>query len=53
MNMILFRPHFVVVFFALQMHEIQLIDEPQLFKEFDRSVNRGAINVRLPFAGSG
>jgi len=42
----------VIVFFALQVHEVQLINEPKFLEELNSAVNSCAINVRLLLAGS-
>ena len=44
MKMIFLRPNFVVMLLSVQVHEIQLVYEPQPLQQLDRSVDGRAIN---------
>ena len=45
MNVIASGLDFVVMFFALQVHQVQLVDESKSFEEFDGSIHRRAVDV--------
>ena len=47
MDVIPARLHLVVMLFALQVHQNQFIDQPKLFQEFDGSIQRCTVNIRL------
>jgi hypothetical protein len=49
-NMIAFGLHLVIMLFSLQMHEIELIDEPEFLEEFDGAINRSPIDMGLSLA---
>lgn len=51
MNVIAPGLDFVVMFFTLQVHQVQLVDESKSFEEFNGSIHRRAVNVW--FASSG
>jgi hypothetical protein len=44
--------HLVIMLFPLQMHEVELIDEPEFLEEFNGAINSSPIDVRLSFAGA-
>jgi hypothetical protein len=51
MQVILLRLDFVIVFFAVEMHEIELVDHAQALEQFDGPVNCGAVDLWIAFAG--
>ena len=38
--------HFVIMLFALQMHQVQFVDQPMLLEQFEGPVHGGAIDIR-------
>jgi hypothetical protein len=50
MQMVLPGLDFVVMLFAVQVHQIELIDHAQPFEQLERPVHRSSINVRIPLA---
>ena len=43
--------HFVKMFFAFEMHEVELIHQPQSLQKIDGAINGGSIDIGLPLAG--
>jgi len=50
MQMLLLGLDFVIVLFAVEMHQVQFVDQAQLFEQLDGSVNRSLIDIRIPLA---
>lgn len=51
MNVIPACLDFVVMLLALQVHQIQFVNQPKLLQEFDGSIHCRTVNVRLPLPG--
>ena len=51
MDMIAFGLDLVIMLFALQVHQIEFIDQPQLLEQIDGAIHRGTVDVRFPLAG--
>jgi hypothetical protein len=47
MNVVASGLYFVVMFFTLQMHQIELVDESKSLEEFNGSIHRRAVDVRF------
>lgn len=49
MSMLLLAPCFIVVLFAVEMHQIQLIHQAALFQKLQRTVHGDTIDFRISF----
>lgn len=49
MDVVLMAAHFVVMASSVEMQQIELIDQAMLFQHRERPVDRGSIQVRIPF----
>ena len=50
MQVIAFGARLVVMLFPFQVHQVELVDQPQLLQQFDGAVYRGAVDSRRAFA---
>ncbi len=50
-EMLLLGSDFVVVFFALDVHEVEFVDHAHALEEFDGAVDGGAVDIGVALAG--